>query len=194
MSSPRGSFLQLVQRRRSVRRYEDRPVERQKITRCLEAARLAPSASNSQPWSFVVVEEPGLRRALAACARGPLGSFNTFVGRAPVLVAVVRESPKAVTRLGGLIKGRDFALIDTGIAAAHFCLQAAELGLGTCMLGWFDERGVQRVLGVPRGRRVHLLITLGYPLDGLPGPTSRKDLDRIVHYDGYLDARGGKTP
>lgn len=180
-----SSFLDLVARRQSVRRYLDKPVEREKIERCLEAARLAPSTSNSQPWRFVVVDEPQLRGRLADRTRGPLGSFNTFTPQAPVLVAVVTDAPNLEARTGALLKRRDFRLIDIGIAAVQFCLQATELGLGTCILGWFDERGVKRALGVPPGRRVHLIITLGYPADPEQRPKKRKGLAQIRSYNRY---------
>ena len=154
-------FSDLIAARQSVRQYLDRPVEQEKIRECLEAARLAPSASNAQPWRFVVVDEPGLRREVARETFGRLVSFNHFSLQAPVLVVVVAEGGKLGTRLGDAVRRRPYSLIDVGIAAEHFCLRAAELGLGTCMLGWFDERGVKRRLGVPAGRRVDLVITLG---------------------------------
>ena len=182
-----GGFLDLVRRRQSTRRYLPRPVEREKIAACLEAARLAPSASNTQPWRFVIVDDPQLRALLSRQARGPLGSFNTFVPQAPVIVAVATAGGRPRARIGGLLKNRDYRLIDIGIASAQFCLQATELGLGTCMLGWFDERGVRRTLGIPPGQRVHLLITVGYPADPLPRPKKRKGLQQIHAYNRYQE-------
>jgi len=194
VESNAGGFLALVERRQSVRRYLDKPVEREQIALCLEAARLSPSTSNSQPWRFVVVDEPELKDLLASRTAGPLGTFNTFASQAPVLVAVVTEAPNLEARVGALVKRREFSLIDIGIAAVQFCLQAAELGLGTCIMGWFDERGVKRALGIPRGRRVHLMISLGYPADGGPRPKKRKSLTQIHAYNRYQGAKGGKAP
>jgi nitroreductase len=173
------SFLELVRRRQSVRHYLPRPVERDKIERCLEAARLAPSASNAQPWRFVVADDPALVREL-----GKAG-YKRFTRQAPAFVAVVREPGKAVTRLGGWLAGRDYRLIDLGIAAEHFCLQAAEEGLGTCMLGLFNQRQARRLLRVPPGRRVQILITLGYPAETRIRDKRRKDLDRVRSYNRY---------
>jgi len=173
------SFLELARRRQSVRRYLPRPVERDKIERCLEAARLAPSASNAQPWRFVVADEPALVRELGRAG------YNRFTREAPALVAVIREPGQALTRLGGLLAGRDYRLIDLGIAAEHFCLQAAEEGLGTCMLGLFNQRRVRRLLGVPPGRRVQILITLGYPAEQLVRAKRRKPLERVRAYNRY---------
>lgn len=173
------SFLDLVRRRQSVRQYLPRPVERDKIERCLEAARLAPSASNAQPWRFIVADDPALVQELGRAA------YNRFTRQAPAFVAVVREQGKAVARLGGFLAGRDYRLIDLGIAAEHFCLQAAEEGLGTCLLGLFNQRRVKRLLGVPSGRRVQILITLGYPAGAELRPKRRKSLERMRSYNRY---------
>jgi nitroreductase len=180
------TFLDLVRARRSVRSYDaSRPVERDKLERCLEAARLAPSASNAQPWRFVVVDEPGLRERLARETFGPVVSFNHFSLQAPVLVVCVAEEKSLKPRLGGLIKYRRYSGMDMGIAAAHFCLQAVEEGLGTCMLGWFDEGGVRRALGIPASKRVGLVITVGYPADGQASERRRKPIDEVRAYNGY---------
>ncbi|MBN1834941.1 MAG: nitroreductase family protein [Spirochaetales bacterium] len=179
------SFLQLVRRRQSVRRYLDRPVEPDKLDRCLEAARLAPSASNAQDWAFVVVDHPELKSAVARQTIAPLRSFNTFTDQAPVLVVVLSEKPALVTRTLWRAFGRDYGLIDIGIAAEHFCLQAAEEGLGTCMLGWFDGKKIKSLLGIPSGPRVDLVIAVGYPEDPAPVSKRRKPLDRIVSYNRY---------
>jgi nitroreductase len=179
------SFMDLVNSRRSVRRYLDKPVERDKLERCLEAARLAPSASNAQNWRFVVVDEPELKNALARQTVAPLRSFNTFTDLAPVLVVVVTEKPAVVTRTLWKAFGRDYGLIDIGIASEHFCLQAVEEGLGTCMLGWFDETKVKTLLGIPAGPRIDLIIAVGYPEDSSVVTKRRKALDRIVSYNRY---------
>jgi nitroreductase len=179
-------FLNLVKSRQSVRKYSDRPVEAEKLQRCLEAARLAPSASNSQPWSFVVVNEPELVKAVAKETYGPLATFNTFVPQAPVIIAIVIEKMKTVTQVGAYLKDREFALIDIGIAAEHFCLQAAEEGLGTCMLGWFNEKPIKKLLNIPEKKRIGLLITLGYPPEGYTvREKNRKGFNEIVTFNTY---------
>lgn len=179
-------FLELTEKRQSDRKYTDRPVEREKIERCLEAARIAPSASNSQPWSFVVVDEPGLKAKVAAKTIGPLKSFNNFVPQAPVIVAIVMEKPKVITEVGGRIKKKEYPLMDIGIAAEHFCLQAAEEGLGSCMLGWFDEKSVKTLLNVPEKKSMPLLITLGYtPRDYKHRKKIRKSTEKVVKWNRY---------
>jgi len=180
------NFLDLVQKRQSDRRYTDKPVEPEKLKRCLEAARLAPSASNSQPWTFVVVSEPALVKKVGKAAMGPLFSFNKFVPSAPVILAIVMEKPKIITEIGGRIKDKEYPLMDVGIAAEHFCLQAADEGLGSCMLGWFDEKKVKELLHVPEEKNIPLLITLGYtPENYKHRKKTRKKFETVVKYNTY---------
>ena len=178
-------FLSLVRRRRSVRKYRPDPVEKEKILRCLEAARLAPSACNAQPWTFIVVDDPQLKNALADMTNDPWLPLNRFARQAPVHVVVVVEKSNWTSRLGAAVKKRDFPWIDLGIAAEHFCLQATAEGLGTCMLGWFHEKQVRALLGIPEKSRVGLIITLGYPADPLDQPKVRKEVEEIVFWNTY---------
>lgn len=159
-------FLALARSRRSTRCFSSRPVETEALRRCLEAARLAPSACNAQPWRFIVAAESELVKKLAPACALPGSKLNRFVEGAPVIAAVIEESPNLTSFLGSLFKNRPLHLIDIGIAAEHFCLQAETEGLGTCMLGWFDERAVRRLLAVPRGKRVAVLIAVGYAKAG----------------------------
>ncbi|GAB6280758.1 MAG: nitroreductase family protein [Thermovirga sp.] len=176
------SFIDLVQKRRSVRSYRPDPVPRESIERCLEAARLAPSACNSQPWSFVVVDLPELREQFVEAAFSGLHSMNRFAKSAPVHIAVVRKNTKTPARLGCFFRGVDFTLVDIGIACEHLMLQAAEEDIGSCMFGWFDEKGVRQVLDLPRRSRVLLLICLGYADRRLEAPKQRKTIDEIRRY------------
>ena len=158
-------FSQLITVRQSVRKYANRPVPEETLDCLVEAVRLSPSASNSQPWRLILVTDPALRDRVARATFSRLVSFNRFAVQAPVLAVLVVEKAKVITQIGGRLKDRDFPLIDIGIAAAHFCLQAADLGLGTCMLGWFDEAVIRELLHIPASRRIGLVITLGYPAD-----------------------------
>jgi len=161
-------FSELLRVRQSVRRYQPRPVARELLDRLIEAVRLAPSASNAQPWKLIIVDDPQLRERVARATFSRAVSFNRFALEAPVIAVFVIEKAGLVTQVGGLLKKRTFSLIDIGIAAAHFCLQATELGLGTCMLGWFDEGKIKRLLGIPRRTRIGLLVTLGHAAAGYP--------------------------
>jgi nitroreductase len=183
---PNMDFAQLLLTRQSVRRYSDQAVAPEKIDQLIEAVRLAPSASNSQPWKLILVTDPVLRDQVARATFSTLVSFNAFVLQAPVLAVLVIEKPKIITQIGGRLKNRDFPLIDIGIAAEHFCLQAAELGLGTCMLGWFDEPLVQQLLQIPKEKRVGLIISLGYDARmEPPRPKNRKSREAMSSFNRY---------
>lgn len=161
-------FSELIQCRQSVRNYLDTPVEEEKLQLLIKAVRLSPSASNSQPWKLILVEEPELKDKVARATYSTMVSFNSFAPQAPVLAVLTIEKPKIVTQIGARLMDREFPLIDIGIAAAHFCLQATELGLGSCMLGWFDEKAIQRLLHIPAKTRIGLVITLGYAAPDYP--------------------------
>ena len=183
-------FSQLITVRQSVRKYANRPVPEETLDRLVEAVRLSPSASNSQPWRLILVTDPALRDRVARATFSRLVSFNRFAPQAPVLAVLVVEKPKVITQIGGRLKDRDFPLIDIGIAAAHFCLQAADLGLGTCMLGWFDEAVIRELLHIPASRRIGLVITLGYPADDdRLRPKIRKSVAEICSRNGYRGTR-----
>ena len=179
-------LLDLIKQRQSVRRYTSQPVEKDKLERCLEAARLAPSASNSQPWSFIVVDQPALKDKVAKLTYDNIIVFNKFVPQAPVLVVFVIEKPKKITQIARFIKKIDYPKIDIGIAAAHFCLQAAEEGLGTCMLGWFREKPIKGLLNIPDDKKIGLIIPIGYfPEDYPLREKIRKKFDEVVKYNAY---------
>ncbi len=169
-------FLELVRARYSVRAYEPRPVEPEKLERVLEAVRLAPSGSNRQPWKFVVVREAETRaRLAAACAN------QRFISEAPVVIAGVGLMPDRVMRCG--VPGD---ALDLGIAMEHLALAATAEGLGTCWIGAFDQDPVREVLQIPDTVRVIEVMTLGYPAAGsAPRPKVRKPLGEIVCYERW---------
>lgn len=175
-------FQELIQKRQSTRKYSDRKVDRDLVVKCLEAARLAPSACNSQPWHFVAVDDSEKIREAGEAAAG-LG-MNKFAAGVPVIVAVVLEKMNFTAKVGSMLKNKDYCMLDLGIAVEHFCLQATEEGLGTCILGWFDEKKVARILGIPKGKRIPLLITVGWP-DCEIRSKIRKPLDEIASWNTY---------
>ena len=177
-------FIELIKIRQSVRKYSDKPVDREKIERCIDAARLSPSACNAQPWKFIVVDNAELKEKVARETFSTVAPFNKFTLQAPVIVAIVMEKPNLLSQLGSRVKDKDFYLIDIGIAAEHFCLQAAEEGLGTCMIGWFNEKAVLKLLGIPGKKRIGLLITLGNAVD-VPRQKRRKEINEMCSYNQY---------
>lgn len=175
-------FSELVLKRQSDRKYAPKTVDREDIVRCLEAARMAPSACNSQPWKFVAVDD---RAKLAELSDAAIGlGMNKFTVQVPVLVAVVQEPMNMEAKAGSVVKNKDYSMMDLGMAVEHFCLQAAELGLGTCIMGWFDEKRVKKILGVPRSRRVQLLIAVGHP-DAPTRNKIRKPLEDMSSWNEY---------
>lgn len=180
-----ASFLEMVRQRESVRAYRNDLVDRAVIDRCLEAARLAPSACNAQPWKFIVVDDPALKNSLADATQSRLIPMNHFTKQAPVHVVVIREKANLTSGLGQVIKDKEFPLTDLGLAVAHFCLQAVEEGLGTCILGWFDEKKVKELLGIPRSKRAELIITVGFPLQETVREKRRKTMDEVRSFNRY---------
>ncbi len=182
-----NSFFELVAKRQSVRKYSERKIEREKIEKCIEVARLAPSACNSQPWTFIVVDNPELSLKVAKATYSPIIAFNKFAKNSTVMIVIVIERPKTIAQIGDAIKNREFPLIDIGIAAEHFCLQATELGLGTCMIGWFNEKKVKSLLNIPENKRVGLCISMGYPAENYKQRQKiRKSTEDMCRYNSYI--------
>lgn len=184
MNIPGEEMLEFIKSRQSERGYLDKQPETDKMERILEAGRMAPSACNSQPWRFIVVDEPGLRSEVARAAMAKELGFNKFIDQAPLLLVVVREKGKVISRVGGTIKDKDYSLIDIGIAVENICLQACAEGLGTCIIGWFNEKKVKELLDIPASRRAELIITLGYP-SGKQRPKRRKEAGDVISYNKY---------
>ena len=161
--------------RKSVRAYLDKPIEREKLGRVLNAVRLAPSAGNRQEWRFVVVTDPEKRSRLAEEAAG-----QRFMAEAPVVVAACAETDGKIMRCGEACYP-----IDVAIAVDHLTLAAVAEGLGTCWIGSFDPDTVRRILEIPEQIVVVELLPLGYPKDPKPVTKSRLPLETIVCYEKW---------
>ena len=158
-----------IEHRYSVRRYQQRPIEVEKLLRVLEAARLAPSAANRQEWRFLLIQDRVRRLALAEAARN-----QTFIAEAPVVIVACAVDTERIMQCG-----LPSFSIDVAIALEHLALQATEEGLGTCWIGAFDADKVKALLGVPEEVRVVQLMPLGYPADE-PKTKTRKELTEII--------------
>lgn len=156
-------FIRLVRKRYSCRKYLLKSIDREDLKLCAEAARMAPSACNSQPWEFRIIDEPELKTKTAEAAASGMYRMSRFIKGAPALVAVIADKGSFISRAGGLVRSTDFYLLDIGISSEHFVLQAAELGIGTCYIGWFNEKKIKKVLGISRRLSIPLLIAAGYP-------------------------------
>ena len=163
------NVMEAIRQRRSIRAYQDKPVEEEKLQAVLEAARLAPSASNRQEWRYIVVRDPEMRTKLAEAANG-----QKFVGEAPVVIVAC-----AKTDGHKMTCGEACYPIDVAISLDHITLKAAEEGLGTCWIGAFNQPAVKKLLNIPEEIRVVELMPLGYPADE-PAERSRLGLDEIV--------------
>lgn len=176
--------LDLITSRQSVRKYSDRLLEKEKLDRIIEAGRMAPSACNAQPWKFIVVTDPELVLKIAEAASAKLIGMNSFVAEAPVILVIVREKPNFSSKVGSTIKNKDYSLIDIGIATENICLQAKAEGIGSCIIGWFDEKMLKKLLDIPKSKRVELIITLGYSLSE-QREKRRKPVAETVSYNKY---------
>ena len=158
-----------IRSRRSIRAYDSRDVEEDKLVKVLESGRLSPSASNRQERRFIVIKDASTRKLLSEAARN-----QGFVAEAPVVIAACSVESDYV-----MLCGQPAYAIDTAIAVDHMTLAAVEEGLGTCWIGAFDEKKVKKILNIPDDVRVVALLPLGYP-STIPRPTPRKSLDELV--------------
>ena len=174
-----GAFAELAANRFSCRAYRADPVSREAVEKILEAARLAPSACNRQPWRFVVATDPGLRAKLVEEGTLP-GLRMSWALAAPVLLVLGLKKDVITHRVAPLLSKVEYPLLDLGIAGEHAVLQAAELGLGTCWIGWIRPRVVRRLVGWPGDITPQSLITVGWPAARPERRSARLELDQIV--------------
>ncbi|MFZ5818941.1 MAG: nitroreductase family protein, partial [Chloroflexota bacterium] len=168
-------YSELIVARYSVRAYRPDPVEDQKVQAVLEAARLAPTAANRQPFQLVVMRTAGREGEIGQIYRRPW-----FV-QAPLVIAVCAVSSQAWVRESDRFNAR---LVDAAIVADHLILEAANQGLGTCWIAAFDVEAARRVLQLPQEAEPVIFTPLGYPADQ-PGPKVRKPLNELVRYEHW---------
>lgn len=167
--------LEAIEKRRSVRVYEDKPIPEEKLRKILEAARLAPSARNCQDYQLVVVKNEKMRKKIASEA-----TSESFIGAAPVIIAAVALDPEFI--MPGGIPAHP---VDIAIAVDHMTLVAVEEGLGSCWIGAFKQGRIKEILGIPDRYRVVVLLSLGYPCQS-PKRKLRKPLKEIISYDCFF--------
>jgi nitroreductase len=167
--------FEAVKTRRSIRKYTDKPVEKEKLGKVLEAARLSPSACNNQPWRFIAVIDKEVREKLFSAY-----NYEWFV-KAPVIIVACSIPSEAWSRLDK----EEFWKIDTAIATQSLVLVAHELGLGTCWIGAFNETRVKEVLSIPEEVRVVAMTPLGYPAEKKGPVKERKPMKEIAHYEQW---------
>lgn len=174
------SFFELIAKRESCRNYAEKKVEREKLEKCIEAASLAPSACNSQPWSFTAVDSPEFAPQVATCLQ-EMG-MNKFTDKCPAFIIIAEEKATLSARIGGKVKNQEYAPIDIGLATAQLCLAATEQGLSTCIMGWFNEPQLKELLDIAKEKRIRLVIAVGYAADEEHRQKNRKNLEDIARF------------
>lgn len=175
-----NSFLDLCQTRQSCRSYMDKPVEHEKLVNCINAASLAPSACNSQPWSFIVAEELSIVERVAD-AVGIMGK-NGFAKSAKAFFVVIEEHATLMPSIRGLLFSQYFAAGDVGASVSYLCLEAAEQGLGTCIMGLFDRVKIAEIFDIPKEKRIRLVVAAGYPSTDVIKEKTRKSMEEIAKF------------
>ena len=178
-----SDFFELAAKRQSCRSYDpaQRPTKEQ-LTACIRAAQLAPSACNSQPWHFTVVNDPVTSPAVAAATR--LYGLNIFTAACPAYIVICEQPARLMARVANMVTQQHYAPMDIGIATAHLCFAAAEQGLSTCIMGCFDEARLRELLPLPEKGKVKLVLAVGFAADDPLREKKRKELDEICTYIG----------
>jgi nitroreductase len=175
-----NDFLDLCLRRQSCRNFAEKPVEHEKLMNCVEAGRLAPSACNSQPWSFVVVESPEIAAEVAKC--GQQNGMNPFLTKAGAFIIVLEEHAVLMPGVRRIIDSQYFAKGDLGAATVQVCLEAEAQGLGSCIIGMYDREGLCKQLNIPIEKQFAAFIAIGYAANGTVRAKSRKPLEEIARF------------
>ncbi|HPH96398.1 MAG TPA: nitroreductase family protein [Anaerolineaceae bacterium] len=180
------TVMKEISERRSIRKYENRPIEPEKIALLLESARLAPSGNNAQPFHLIVITDEAVRAKVAEISHN-----QQWMRQAPLFIACVADLRARITDCEGTLVDENSpemdvkrVIRDTAIAAEHIVLQAEHLGLGTCWIGWFIQAEIKALLNIPQDKFVVTVLTVGYPAEH-PSPRPRKTLEELVHHEGW---------
>lgn len=172
------SFLEIAMMRQSCRGYDvNKTIEEEKLLKILEAGRLAPSACNSQPYHFTVCRGE-IAKEVAKATMGV--GINKFADQAPIMIVVSEESYNKTAALGAKLKNNDYRSIDIGIAVAYLTSEATAQGLGTCILGWFNNDKIKEICSLKND--VRLVVALGYPTNPAIRDKKRIDIEKLVSY------------
>ncbi len=176
-----SDYFDLVKRRESCRDFDpNRPVEKEKLVRCAEAAWIAPSACNGQPWKYLIVTNAELAAKLRPLMT-EMGA-NQFVKNCPAFAVVLQEPTVLKVSLSQRFKDQDFAPIDVAFSASQFCYAATEQGLSTCIIGWHNEQKIKKLFDLPKNTRVRLILAVGYAATDKLRKKHRKPIEEVVKY------------
>ena len=178
-----ASFFDLAMSRRSTREFvPGRQIPKEWLIKCVEAARHAPSACNSQPWKFLVMEDLKSHENIRDGAFSGMYGMNAFARDASSLIAIAHDKQKIFPLLGGAAMRTDFRLVDIGIACSHIVMQAADLGIATCILGWFNEKLLRRTFGLPGSAKIELVMAMGFAVKNDHRERPLKDIAEVSKF------------
>lgn len=183
MENSHNHFKELVESRQSVRKFQTKSVDRILLQKCVESARLAPSAENVQPWRFLIIDDQEKKELLRQHAFSGIFRVTRWAVSAPVLVVILAKPDFIANKLGKQMTGIHYYFIDIGIAGEHFVLQAHDLGLGTCWIGWFNAKGVTKALNIPKIYQPLALLAVGYPAHQNKRERKRRPIEEICFYN-----------
>ena len=176
-----SDYFDLIYRRESCRNFDpNRPVEKEKLQRCAEAAWIAPSACNGQPWKYLIVTNEALNEKLRPLMM-ELG-MNKFVKNCPAFAVVLEENTILKVSLSQKLKDQDFAPIDVAFSCSQFCYAATEQGLSTCIIGWHNEQKIRELFELPKSTRVRLIVAIGYAASDTLREKKRKPIEDVIKY------------
>jgi len=171
-------ILEVIKGRRSIRAFKNQDIPAEIVEELIDAARWAPSAGNIQPWEFIIVRKPRIKRRLVEAALGQM-----FIEEAPVVIVVCADEERSSQGYG--VRGKTlYCIQDTAAAMQNIHLTAYSLGLGTCWVGAFREEEARKILKIPRGMRPVAIIPVGYPAEA-PTARMRKSTSQIIHYETF---------
>lgn len=177
------NFREMLLKRESCRSFDpQRRPSKEQLMEITELAGLSPSACNTQPWRYVIVNDPGLAPKLAECTQS--FKMNKFASDCPAFIVVCEEPPVFAKKTRDKFVKYRYSEIDIGISTMNLCYAALELGLSTCILGWFNERKIKKLLKLGVRRRVKLVICVGYAKNDKIRNKKRMTSDEITDYIG----------
>ncbi|UCD31197.1 MAG: nitroreductase family protein [Desulfobacterales bacterium] len=178
------NYDEILERRRSIRSFDSKPIKTKDLLAIIEAARLAPSACNSQTWRFIAVTSRKHIQQICDQAMRPVIP-NRWIAQAPLVIIGCSQLDVIANRIGSGVTGIEYYQIDLGIAMEHMVLKATELGLGTCWIGWFKENKLKEILEIPKKIKVSAMLAVGHPKSEITKKRKRKPMEKILFYEKW---------
>ncbi|MCK5832408.1 nitroreductase family protein [bacterium] len=185
-------FISICRKRRSVRKFSDRPVTDEELSEVLDAARLSPSSNNTQPWRFIIIREPKRIKAISGAAPALVAFNKPWMSKAPCLLVCCAEPGQVYHKTVGKLLTVDLATIDIAIAIEHVVLASAEMGLGTCWVGWFSEKKLRGIIDLPDNWKVISILAVGWPKEELTEHEPKRKALSDIAFDEGTDSPFGQ--